>query len=191
MKNPLQSSEAQFYQSQFLVSQQDHGYDPVHLPVFLNAHKAQGGTTRNERLTALESDQSPVPVQLSVTHHLGVTLDVICVPGNNQRHFLVLCEDAMGKAKLFLGILTELFIQSPLSLAEGAEASCALLLNTLCMYHSILLLFLAETAKQQQWLLFPLLEISLRHPSCSARSPVHQCHLHSVIWAFEKAAGYI
>lgn len=53
----------------------------------------------------------------------------------------------MGKAKLFLSISTELFIQSPFPLAEGAEASCAFILNTFCMYHSIPLLFLAETAK--------------------------------------------
>lgn len=53
----------------------------------------------------------------------------------------------MGKAKLFLSTPTELFIQSPFSLAEGAEASSAFILNTLCMYHSIPLLFLGETAK--------------------------------------------
>lgn len=60
---------------------------------------------------------------------------------------MVLCEDTMGKVKLFLGVPTEISIQSPFSLPEGAEASCALILNTLCLYHSIPLLFLAETSK--------------------------------------------
>lgn len=54
---------------------------------------------------------------------------------------------ATGKAKLFLSIPTELFIQSPPSLAEVAEASCEFILNILCMHHSILLLFLAEATK--------------------------------------------
>lgn len=153
MKNPPQSSEAQFHQSQFLVSRQDHGYQPVPFPTFLKAHKAQGGTTRNERLTALETvrpKSCPGTVTCDSPSRCYFRYNLIFVPGNNQRHFLALYEEAVGKAKLFLGIPTELFIQSPLSLAEGAEANHALILNTLCMYHSIPLLFLAETAKQQQ-----------------------------------------